>query len=412
MRLPSDTTKSIPIDHLRTMWRRMPLLFTIFCWIVANSAELAHAGVIEGVVFSEHGPVPEATVFAYSSYENLVANRASSKSEPGGKPGQYNLQLLPGSYYLMARAEQNNHHLFSYHGVNPIVVSDDYRWLPFLLVEETPATCVTDSRQGISGQVTYKDHPISGGVVSVYPWQDGKFRGMGLLTNTLDANGLFSFRLEPGTYVVIARKKQDIRGIGPVQQGDMFCYPSTNPITVAEGQLCSTQINCYPRDNLDLFLDDDAINPQGRKHESRRQASLFDLKPAETPTPVVATPTRISGRITDPTGAPRPGLTITAYPANGLDLFQMHIVRLISDNMGRSDQDGRFTIELKNEGNYYIIAREKVGEAPDRGEYYGLYEGSANHSIMINRGENLKGIDVVVDRIMPTVLSDHEQNTK
>jgi len=392
--------------------RRRPLLLTVLFACFVINPNFTQAGVVEGIVFSEHGPAADATVFAYSSYENLVANLISGKSDRGSTPGQYRLQLPPGSYYLLARAELDKRHLFSYHGVNPIIISDEYRWLPFLLVEETPTTCVASPQQGVSGQVTYKGQPVNGGVVSVYPWQDGKFRGMGLLTNTLGDNGLFNFSLEPGSYVVIARKKQDVRGIGPVQQGDLFCYPSANPIRVENGQSCSVPISCYPRDNLNLFLDDDAINPQGRKHDDRRQASLYDLKPAETPISVVASPTRISGLITDTSGAPRPNLTITAYPANGLELFQMHIVRLITNNMGRSDQDGKFTIELKDGGNYYIIAREKVGEAPDRGEYYGIYEGSANHSITINRGENRKDIDIVVDHIMPRYPAKHDHNSK
>jgi len=390
--------------------RVVSLLLAMLLGIIAE--DLAEAGVVEGVVFSEHGPAAEARVFAYSSYEDLVANRVSSKSEPGSKAGQYTLQLKPGTYYLVARAQLENRQFFSYHGVNPINVSDEYRWLPFLLVEESSATCSTGSKQGLSGQVIYKGQPVSGGVVSVYPWQDGKFRGMGLLTNTLDENGGFTFALESGNYVLIARKKQDIRGMGPVKQGDMFCYPSANPITVAEGQLCTIQINCYPRDNLDLFLNDDAVNPQGRKHDSRRQASLYDLQPAETPAPIVATPTRISGRITDPSGLPRPGLVITAYPANGLDLFQMHIVRLITNDMGRSGIDGRFIIELEKGGDYYIVAREKVGEAPDRGELYGLYEGTVNHAVTVIQGENLSGVDVVVDRIMPNLPTDHDHFNK
>jgi len=395
-----------------TSWPHEKMFIIMFCFLIISSASSAKAGIIEGVAFTEHGPAPEATVFAYTSYENLVANQVAGKSEKGTKQGQFKIELPPGSFYLVAHADIDNHHFFSYHGVNPITISDEYRWLPLLLVEELPATCVTAERQGISGHVSYKGQAVSGGVVSIYPWQNGKFRGMGLLTNTLDENGDFSFGMETGTYVIVARKKQDIRGIGPVQQGDLFCYPSANPIRVENGQQCSVSVNCYPRDNLDLFLDDDAINPQGRKHDTRRQASLYDLdlKPSESTIQAVTAPTKITGRITDPKGSPLSGLTITAYPSNGLTLFQMHIVRLISNNMGHTDKEGKFTVELNNGGLYYLVAREKVGEAPDRGEYYGVYEGTPNHSITINRGENLRGIDIVVDRIMPS--SDHAQIIK
>lgn len=369
------------------------------------------AGTVEGVVFTETGPLKGATVLAYKSYEELAGGQEFSKSTPGSRDGQYSLTLPPGSYYLLARADINGRQFFSYHGVNPITVTDDYRWLPFILVPENKMSCQDNPGQSsITGQVFYKGQAISGGVVSVYPWQDGKFRGMGLLTNSLDDNGAFSFGLEPGSYVVIARKKQDIKGIGPVRRGDMFCYPSTNPIILTNNKTCNTDINCYPRDELELFLNADAINPQGRRHNDRRQASLHDLQPMEAQKPGMEelTPT-ISGQVVDPTGAPHSGIIVTAYPARGLDLFQMHVLRLITNNMGQTDNNGKYRIELKDEdgeGKYYIVAREKVGGAPDRFEYYGLYEGSVNHSVTITHGENLSGLNLVVDRIMPPQKPD------
>ncbi|NTW87863.1 MAG: carboxypeptidase regulatory-like domain-containing protein [Desulfobulbaceae bacterium] len=415
MRLPTCKRQSIQNAASRetgtpNKWVILPFIFILYLITYFNNC--AQAGIIEGVIFSEHGPVQDGRVFAYSNYDDLVNNHEISRSEPVNKTGQYILQLEPGNYYLIARAEENGLRLFSYHGVNPVTVSNDYRWLPFLLTEETSTHCTNATQQGISGHVSYKGQPVSGGVISVYPWQEGKFRGMGLLTNTLDENGSFYFPLEPGRYVVVARKKQDIRGIGPVKQGDMFCYPSANPISVASSQLCSIQINCYPRDTLDLFLSENAINPQGRKHDTRRQASLYDAQLSEAPPSLSTRQTILSGQVTDQTGKPHAGLTITAYPANGQELFQMHILRLISESMGYSDKEGRFSIDLKIGGNYYIVAREKVGEAPDRGEYYGLYEGSSNHSINIKTGENITGIDLVVAPIMPKFAADHDQSNK
>lgn len=370
--------------------------------------QASQAGTIEGVVFFESGPVKDATVFAYLNYEDLISDRVFRKSEQGTHDGQYSLTLPPGSYHLLARANLAGRKLFSYHGVNPIVVTDDYRWLPFILVPENKLTCQQSSgHSSITGQVTYKGQSVSGGVVSVYPWQDGRFRGMGLLTNSLDEQGLFSFTLESGSYVVIARKKKDVKGIGPVRQGDMFCYPSTNPISLSDSQTCNTDINCYPRDELGSFLNDDAINPQGRRHESRRQASLHDSQPTEAQKSPLSMITSIAGQVTDTHGNPRSGMIVTAYPARGLDLFQMHVLRLITGNMGQTDHEGRYKIDLKDDdGKYYLIAREKVGEAPDRYEYYGLYEGSPNHTVSVNRGMNLTGVNVVVDRIMPPQKTD------
>jgi len=387
----------------------MKMVSILIAGLLAGLPPDVLAGTVEGIAFSEAGPVQNATINAYRSYEELVADQVFRASETGKLAGQYHLSLPPGSYYLVARGTLDERHLFAYHGVNPIVIGDDYRWLPFLMTPENQATCEESQGQSrLAGLVTYLGHPVAGGVVSVYPWRDGKFRGMGLLTNTLDENGAFSFGMEAGTYVVIARKKQDIRGIGPVQQGDMFCYPSTNPISIANNQTCTTEISCYPRDALDLFLNSEAVNPQGRRHESRRQASLHDLQPAAAQEPPgERATTSISGRVTDPNGKALAGLMVTAYPANGLELFQMQILRLITGNMARTDSDGRYQIELKDgEGKYYLAAREKVGEAPDRLEYYGLYEGNPNHSVTIKPGGNLSEINLVADRIMPNKNPD------
>jgi hypothetical protein len=380
----------------------------LFLLLVATVLGLAQpvplpAATIEGVVFSSRGPVAGATVYAYPDYQALAENSQAIVSVPGEREGQYRLQLEPGRYYLLARAREDGRRLFSYHGVNPITLGDDYRWLPFLLVAEKEGSCSASDYRGISGRVYYRDQPLDDGVVSVYPWQEGKFRGMGLLTNTLDAKGAFHFSLEPGTYVVIARKKQEARGIGPVHRGDLFCYPSANPVTLAAGQLCEIEMSCYPRDELPHYLAADAVNPQGRRHESRRQASLFDLQPAEVPTPTTTRPTIIAGRVTDPAGKPRPGLVVTAYPAQGLALFQMHVVRLITDNIAHTDRDGRYRLEISEPGRFYLQAREKMGEAPVPREYFGLYEGNANHSVVIESGRTLNDIDLVVDRIMPSL---------
>ncbi len=374
------------------------LLICIFLFLDSRTCKSA---VLEGVIFSNSGPVAGSVVLAYPDHASLVAGRNGIRSGPGEKEGQYKLELPDGTYYLAAVGSQNNRRLFSYHGVNPITVSGGYYWLPFFLVEESEPRCRDGSGQGISGQVFYHGEPVDHGVISVYNRLDGKFRGMGLLTNTLDEDGRFRFELEPGSYVVIARRKKAERGIGPVMRGDLFCYPSANPIQVVNNQLCELAIECYPRDDLETYLDEGAENPQGRRHEVRRQSSLWELKPeAAQGTATIGQPAVISGRVTGPDGQPVPNLLVTAYPAMGIDPFQMHILRLITGNMARTNNDGRFQIELPG-GLYYLQAREKVGEAPNRQELYGLYEGNPNHALRINPGERRENIEIPVDRIMP-----------
>lgn len=358
-------------------------------------------GTVEGMVFSDQGVVAGSRVFAYPDYQALINKQDYVQSSPGEKAGQYKLDLPPGSYYLTATGELAGQRLFSYHGINPITVGDDYRWLPFFLSAEQQPVCRTGEGQGLSGLVSYQGAPLDHGVISVYNSQEGKFRGMGLFTNTIGPDGRFRFNLEPGSYVMVARQKQTESGIGPVMQGDLFCYPPTNPIVIGAEQLCELAIECYPRDNLEAYLAEDAINPQSRRHESRRQASLWDIQPEAAQTTILAKPITITGQITNLAGQPVSNLVVTAYPALGIDIFQMHILRLITENRARTDSQGRYQIQLPTGGLYYLQARQKIGEAPDRLEYYGLYEGNQNHAIRVNPGETRSNINILVTRIMP-----------
>ena len=228
---------------------------------------------------------------------------------------------------------------------------------------------------------------------------------MGLFTNSLDDDGRFYFDLEPGFYVVIARKRQQNSAMGPLGAKDLFCYPATNPIPVEMNSMSDIHINCYPRNDLEGFLDQDALDPRGRKKEGRRTASLEDTQINIMSKPGVPGSgtgvTGISGRVLDLEGNPQAGLYVAAYPANGNFLFQMHILRLITKFITKTDADGRFSIMLDDGGLYYLVAREILGEAPDSPERYGLYEGNANHSIEVSSGEKKDAITMYVDRIMP-----------
>jgi hypothetical protein len=60
--------------------------------------------------------------------------------------------------------------------------------------------------------------------------------------------------------------------------------------------------------------------------------------------------TGISGRVLDLEGNPQAGLYVAAYPANGNLLFQMHILRLMTKFIAKTDDNGRFSIMLDGGG--------------------------------------------------------------
>ncbi len=369
---------------------------------LAVSATNLCALQLEGVVLSEKGPVVDAEVTAYPDYTSLVKQENGFHSTPGDKPGQYRITLPEGKYYVVASGTDGDTALYGYHGLNPIRMNVEYRWVPLIALAKEKAYCESGF-QGIGGQILYKGKPVASSSVSVYSLEEEPFRGMGLLTNTVPEDGSFWFDLDPGKYVIIARKRNSGGAIGPIKKGDLLCYYSNNPIQVLPAQSCMVDVSCYPRDDLDAFLAKDAEDPRGKKQEKRRLASLREMDETDSTRQIGGiseTPAVISGRVTDLTGLPMSNLYISAYPADTVPLFHMYVLRLKTEYLTRTNDKGFFRLELGN-GPFYLVARERLGDAPIAGEYYGIYEGNPNHSIVLKPNEIKTGVHIIAEPIMP-----------
>jgi hypothetical protein len=294
--------------------------------------------------------------------------------------------------------------MFAYHGLNPVSITENYRWLPFFAVESDGPAYIAGP-QGIGGTVSYKGQPLAGGAVSAYSVSESSFRGMGLLSNTLDDRGRFWFDLEQGQYVIVARKRLGNSNMGPLRKGDLFCYPEANPLQVLSSRSTEIDISCYPRDDIEAFLENSELDPRGRRQANRRTASLWDTQIEDTGRirreTMLKQPITVAGTVRDISGEPAGGLYVNAYPAEQFPLFQMFVIRLITDHMTKTDENGRYTLDLEAGKTYYLVAREKIGAAPDHPELYGLFEGNANHSITVEPDIDSSPTDITVERIMP-----------
>jgi hypothetical protein len=386
--------------------KRKPFLlfFLITAFVFLPAPAGAEPAEVEGIVLSSSGPLADFSVAAYPDFTSLAGNSNAILAVPGDKPGQFRLQLEPGSYYLAARGSEGGKKLFAYHGLNPLTIDGTYRWLPFFAVESEEIS-YSNGPQGVGGRVAYRGEPLVGGVISVYPLSDSTFRGMGLLSNTLDESGRFWFDLEAGQYVLVARKRLGTGSMGPLRKGDLFCFPAANPVQVIASQAAELTINCYPRNDIDTFLASNRHDPRGRREEKRRTASLQDMQIEDASRKqqevLLQDGVALQGTVRDVSGRPQPGLYVSAYPAEQFPLFQMFVIRLITDHITKTDANGRYRLLLEKGSSYYLVAREKIGEAPDHPERYGLYEGSANHSITVGPGKDLSQVDITVEQIMP-----------
>ena len=60
-----------------------------------------------------------------------------------------------------------------------------------------------------------------------------------------------------------------------------------------------------------------------------------------------------------------------------------------------TDENGEFFIPLEEPSNYYVVARDTLGNAPHRDELYGLYQGHPMHRVTFAQGKMIENIDIV-----------------
>jgi len=341
------------------------ILQTLFILLVALPAWSA---TIEGVVVSPDGVLDDASVEAYRDIRDIGASPPVARSVPGERKGFYRLDLPAGRFWLVARGKRGETPFFSFHGANPITPKEESIWLPFAAVPVTPP--LPTAEPTLSGVVTWHDTPLAGASVAIYPAEYDQFKGVGIATRTTDDRGRFSVDLPAGSYRVVARKKQKGSGVG-VSRGDLFCYAPANPVSVTDVRGVSITVPCYPRDDIRAFQ----TGGEPVKRQRRESIRLRESDP--TPVPVAT----MSGLVTDPAGAPLPGMEVIGFLRKETERFSMNLLRLKGDILARTDDRGRFSLPVPQHGSYILITRERKGGAPEPGERFGIYEGNTDHAV-------------------------------
>ncbi len=293
------------------------------------------------------------------------------------RDGIASLRIPPGRYLLVARwtrdgdssrpiAPGDRHAWF---GGNPVDVGRGTAREIFLGLEEyadPPATVgERPGGTGVAGRVLSLGVPVEGANVFAYIRTSAAFRDPGFAASApTGRDGSFVIDLPPGDYYLLVRKRGAGGIAGPMRKGDLFGYYPGNPVSVRSGEYRLLSILAVP-----LRLRN--VPPYSAQYVG---AAL------------------IEGRIVGTDGKPRSGVYAALYD----NPFLLNRPVFLSDVTGG---DGRFRLPVPVPGVYYLGARSGYGRAPGPGDFYGRYEGSADHSVTVRKGDHLDGIDITVNEI-------------
>lgn len=336
----------------------------------------------EGRVVVEGAVIPGAKVYAYRSFEDFIDSKPYASSAVTADDGKYSLDLPKGSFYLVAKTRKDLEHdgpvtagdYFSFQGSNPITVNPGiythvgFSMLPF--AEDVTYEAYDEEGAGaLAGVVTLDGDPLDGAFITLYVDTDDDLRGSVYASSPpTGKNGSFQFDYLPEVdYYVVARKRESGSAAGPLNDGDYFGFFPANPIQIQSGKLARISIP--------------VVTKAG---EIGQEDSLFR-----------DTGTKVTGLITDTDGKPVPGVYVFGY----LDKVMAHKrPEFISKEV---DEEGRYVLNFSQGGTYYIGARASYGDTPALGEWYGRWEGTGDHSVVLETGQTLTDIDMTVEMILP-----------
>ncbi len=329
-------------------------------WAAVASAELP---VVSGKVSVAGEGRAGIRISAWPLATSNFSGDAPYVSTPSAADGSFTLGVKPGEYYFIAEGET----YFGYYGRNPVNVNKSgFADLKLNLSLKNPSTPEGEPfiESGVFGRVLLDGKPLSETVVTVYTDLNSQLKGMGLgMSSPSDAQGYFELPLGPGTYYLVARKRNSGQFSGPLMAGDDFGYYAGNPVVIKEGMVARIGI-----DMLEV--------PQ---KVARLAETMFGQ-------------TSVQGRILNVVGSPVAGVRVLLYR----DSMMLNRPLYVSQP---SNAKGEYVLSFPKGGKYYLAARNKLGGAPGPGELYGRYPGSQDSSIIIKDGQAMSGIDLLAEEM-------------
>ncbi len=323
----------------------------------------AYGAPVSGKLTVKTEPVAGVQVFAYPADAPSLAGEAPHRSNVSAKDGLFSMDLPPGKYYFIAQGEQ----LYCFYGRNPVTVPrEGLSQMNLALVARRPAEpkATPQVATGIFGQTTVEGAPLAGAIVYVYTDLTTELKGMGLgMAGPTDGQGIFEAPLPAGTYYLLARMRRSQDFAGPLKAGDYIGFYPENPVKITEGQVLKVAIPMLEvPEKVDRLAD-----------------SLFGQ-------------TSIQGRILDKQGAPVQGVRAFLYDDPQMLNRPLHVSQ-------PTGPDGTFVLSFPYGGVYYLAARNTLGGAPVPGDLFGTYDGTPAHSVRVQTGKALQGVEIVVEEM-------------
>ncbi|MDT8441770.1 MAG: carboxypeptidase-like regulatory domain-containing protein [Desulfuromonadales bacterium] len=323
------------------MIRRLLGISLLAGLLLATAAHATGSGV-QGRVAWQGELIEGVTVRAYRDMAALAGDRPLAVAAPTAVDGTYRLDLPAGSYVLTASSGAGRPRageLFCYYSGSPVpVAASGYRNVGFNLIR-VPAEAKPQpaERSGIHGEIRYQGEPLSQVYLYVYQEAGKGFKGPAYFVQPV-ANGSFRLNLPPGDYYLLARKRERGGQFGPIEIGDYFNYYHGNPLRVEAGRLHEVKIETITR----LSMLEEEL------------ATIFH---------------GVRGRVVDRQQAPVAGLHVFAYRDPAMtgtpDYFST-----------ATTADGRFQLELPDDGPFFLLARQAFGGPAGEGEPYGRLTGA------------------------------------
>jgi parallel beta-helix repeat protein len=345
--------------------------------------EARYSGVRGKVMFA--GKAAQGVrVLAYENADDAFRGEGVSYSAPSGADGGFTLSLKPGRYFLVAKrpqppfpaSEPAPGELFGYYGGNPVLVSAGaYREVTLYAVARRPVERGPGERPEdatLEGVALGPSGPLEGVLLHLYPDAARDFRGpdlfgpQGAAPGGTDPEGRFSIQAPPGKYYLVATRRKQGRGLGPLQVGDSFGYFDGNPLVLGAGE----------RVALTVQLAEKAQSTDGAAPGTG--AGLLGIR----------------GVIRDPAGGVPRGVYAYASPDPNLMIGTMPPFRSLPVGA-----DGAYFIDLPGPGTYYVGARSGYGGPPMPGEWFGVHGAEMPEPVTVEEGSSREGVDVVVRRM-------------